>query len=369
MMYRYDNRIVITLDAGGNKLNFGAIRSNQQIVQPIEIQTNPNDLRLLMEGLVSGFKKIMEIIPEKAVAISFAFPGPADYPNGMFPMALTNFPAFEGGIALTDSLKEYFDLPIFINNDADLFVYGEALAGMLPSVNQRLREKGSIKQYKNLLGFTFGTGFGFGLTVNKNMYIGDNCCSEVYCLPHKKYPQFIVEEGVSVRAILNYYKHFSRDTRAAEYSDTKDIYLIAEGETSGDRQVAIDAFAMLGEVAGYTISQAVTMLDGLVVIGGGIANAHKYIFPSLLKELRAETSTYSGMNLHRVPSRVYNLNDADEFVQFAAVKPIELPVFGTNRKVQCDSEKRIGIATTELGTSRATSIGAYSFALYNIDNK
>ncbi len=71
---------------------------------------------------------------EPPVAISFAFPGPADYPAGIIG-DLPNLPAFRGGVALGPMLEEKFGIPVFINNDGDLFVYGEAIAGFLPYVN------------------------------------------------------------------------------------------------------------------------------------------------------------------------------------------------------------------------------------------
>ena len=72
------------------------------------------------------------------VAISFAFPGPADYPNGIIGGYLPNFPSFREGVALGPFLQEKFGVPVFINNDGDLFAYGEALGGTLPEVMQSL---------------------------------------------------------------------------------------------------------------------------------------------------------------------------------------------------------------------------------------
>jgi len=88
-------------------------------------------------------------LPEKPVAISFAFPGPADYPNGIIG-DLGNFPAFRGGVALGPMLQEKFKLPVFINNDGDLFAYGEAIAGFLPEVNELLEKAGSPKHFSFL---------------------------------------------------------------------------------------------------------------------------------------------------------------------------------------------------------------------------
>jgi glucokinase len=44
---------------------------------------------------------------------------------------LENLPTFKGGVALGPMLEEIFNIPVFINNDGDLFAYGEAIAGLL----------------------------------------------------------------------------------------------------------------------------------------------------------------------------------------------------------------------------------------------
>lgn len=75
---------------------------------------------------------------------------------------LKNLPAFQGGVALGAFLRNKFGIPVFINNDGDLFAYGEALAGALPEVNRSYGMRGKIK-YKNLIGITLGTGFGGGV--------------------------------------------------------------------------------------------------------------------------------------------------------------------------------------------------------------
>lgn len=366
-MYNHDKRIVLTLDAGGTHFRFNALQGNKAITQTIEYPSESHDLDKCMANLVSGFEQTINALPEKPVAISFAFPGPADYPNGIFPTRLTNFPAFEGGVALGPFLKHKFGLPVFINNDADLFTYGEALAGTLPDVNRRLRESGSVKEYHNLIGFILGTGFGIGVTTNNNMYIGDNCCSEIYCTPNKLQPELIAEEGVSLRAVLHYYNQYSNDPNAPSYTDTFDIFQIAEGKKDGDQTAARRAFETFGEVAGYTIAHCVTILDGIIVLGGGLSKSHKYFMPALLRELRAEMHTRKNDTLPRIPSYVYNLEDEQEFAEFIKGKKQTIPIYGTDETVVCDTQKRLGIITSHIGTSEATTIGAYCFALHKLD--
>ena len=204
-MYQTDKRTVITLDAGGTNFVFGAIRGNQDVIKPISLPSNSHDLGQCLETLERGFREVINALDEKPVAISFAFPGPADYPNGIIGGYLPNFPSFRDGVALGPFLEDKFGIPVFINNDADLFAYGEALAGALPEINSKLERLNSAKRYKNLLGYTWGTGFGFGFTVNGQMHIGDNSCVETFCLRNKKYPDVICEDGVAIHALKREY--------------------------------------------------------------------------------------------------------------------------------------------------------------------
>jgi glucokinase len=99
MKYQSDKRIVLTLDAGGTNFVFSAIRSNAEIVDPVVLPAETQVLARSLETIVSGFRQVMEKLDEKPVAISFAFPGPADYPNGIIDN-VGNLPAFAGGACL-----------------------------------------------------------------------------------------------------------------------------------------------------------------------------------------------------------------------------------------------------------------------------
>lgn len=82
-MYQFDNRIVVTLDAGGTNFVFSAVQANNFIVEPITLPSHSSNLDECLEQLVSGFSQILAKLESKPVAISFAFPGPADYANGI----------------------------------------------------------------------------------------------------------------------------------------------------------------------------------------------------------------------------------------------------------------------------------------------
>lgn len=366
-MYKFDKRIVITLDAGGTNFVFGAMQSNDFILPPVTMPSNAHDLDLCLSTMVKGVEQIISQLDQKPVAISFAFPGPADYPNGIIGGYLPNFPSFRNGVALGPFLEEKFNIPVYINNDGDLFAYGEAIGGILPEINNRLAEMGSTKRYTNLLGYTFGTGFGMGMVIDNHLNRGNNSCAETFCLRHKNHPEVFVEEGVAIRAIKRVYAEKSGDINHT--FEPKDICDIAEGKIPGNREAAIEAFETFGEVAGDAIATAVTLTDSLVVLGGGLTGARKYFMPSLLGQLRGVLHSIKGEEIPRLPEKVFDLDNEEEFVNFAhgAARPIK--VYGTDRTVIYDPMKSTGVAISRLGASKAISIGAYSFALSMLDAK
>ena len=360
-----DSRIVMTLDAGGTNMVFGAMQAGEYVVDPITLPANSHDLDLCLKTMVEGFRAVRDRLDRQPVAISFAFPGPADYPNGIIGGYLPNFPSFRDGVALGPYLRKKFSIPVYINNDGDLYAYGEALGGILPDINERLELAGSAKRYRNLLGYTFGTGFGVGMIVNNQLNRGDNSCVETWCLPHCRHRDIIVEDGVSIRAVKRVYGELSGNPEHG--LEPKDIFDVAEGLREGDAEAARQAFAELGEVAGEAMATGVTLTDGLIVIGGGITAAHKYFMPALLKSLRSRIRTMSGDEIDRVQMMVYNLDDEEEFAQFVKGSQRKLKIYGSEIEVDYDPQKRIGVAISRIGANMATAMGAYMFALDQLD--
>lgn len=363
--FRNDSRIILTLDAGGTNMVFAAMKGGEYVNEPITLPSNSNDLDLCLQTMVLGFRTVINNLETKPSAISFAFPGPADYPNGIIGGFLPNFPSFRNGVALGPFLEDTFGVPVFINNDGDLYAYGEALGGVLPEINAKLEKAGSAKRYHNLIGYTFGTGLGIGTVIDGRLNRGDNSCVETFCLKHPDLPNIIVEDGVAIRAIKRVYGELTGNTNHG--LEPKEIGAICKGEAPGNREAALKAFDKLGEVAGDAMATAVTLIDGLIVIGGGIMNSHEFIMPGILRTLRSKINTLGGDELNRVQMKVYNLDEPSEFEAFAKGEARELKVYGSERTVTYDPQKRIGVLRSKIGASKAISIGAYTFALNNLD--
>ena len=117
------------------------------------------------------------------------------------------------------------------------------------------------------------------------------------------------------------------------------------------------------------MATAVTLTDSLVVIGGGLTGAARHIMPALLEKMRSSISTLGGDKVNRVQMNVYDLDNENEFREFARGNGRPLKIHGTEETVTYDPVKRTGVAISRLGASEAISIGAYVFALASLDGK
>lgn len=363
-----EKRIVMTLDAGGTNFVFSAYQDFKEIVTPVTVSYKGKDLETHLKGIVEQFHHMQRQLPDKPVAISFGFPGPCDYPLGIIG-DLENLPAFRGGIALGPMLENEFNIPVFINNDADLFAYGESMKGLLPQINRELEQAGSPKRFHNLFGITLGTGFGGGIVSHNRLFTGDNAVAgEINRMGNRFYPEYSVEESVTIRGVR---RVFARESGIGEKDapEPKEIYEIATEKIAGDKVAALKAFDELAVVLAQSLVDSITLIDGIVSIGGGLGNAADIFLPKVVEEIRKPYKTASGHSFPRLELEVFNLDDKTEREAFIKgdVRSIKVPF--SNEIITYDPLKRIGIGKALLKTHEATSIGAYAFALNELSKK
>ncbi len=361
-----DDRIVLTLDAGGTNFVFNAFQRGKAISKGIRKDSNADHLERCLNTLKEGFKEVIKEIEGKPAAISFAFPGPADYANGIIDNS-NNLPAFQGGVPLKSILEEEFGLPVFINNDGDLFAYGEALGGLLPEINAKLEEAGSPKRYKNLVGFTLGTGFGGGFVSNGHLISGDNItAAEVWLFSNRHSPDVNDEEVVSIRSVQRVYASEAGIAYPNEL-EPKDIYEIAKGIKQGNREAALKAYEETGRALGDTVANVLTFTDGIAVIGGGITGASDLYMPALMEELNFKFRSSTAEEMPRLVQRVFNLDEDQDRTDFFKDYSKTIAIPGTEKSITYDPVPRLAIATSTRGASESISLGAYAFALQQIE--
>ena len=200
------------------------------------------------------------------------------------------------------------------------------------------------------------------------LFRGDNSmAAEIWLFRDKLHPTSNIEEGVSIRAVKRTFA--SRTGMSFEAApEPREIFEIATGARTGPKEAAIAAFHALAENAGDALASAVTLIDGLVVIGGGLAGAASVFLPRLVAEMNGHFETAAGP-VNRLAQRVFNLEDPAELATFCRGDVREVKVPDSDRTIAYDPMPRIGVGVSRLGTSRATSMGACAFALSALDTR
>ncbi len=152
----------IGIDIGGTEIKAGIITKKGKILKQITIETNSHyGKKKLIENLIKVIKKLdsKEI---KAIGIGFA--GDVDPKKGII-IQSPNI-ACMNKTNLIKALKNKTRKKIFLQNDAVLMAYAEALIG-------------NAKKFNIIIGLTAGTGVGSGIIINKKIYSGKNNLTEI----------------------------------------------------------------------------------------------------------------------------------------------------------------------------------------------
>ena len=362
-----NNPIIFILDAGGTGFKFSVVQQAREIIEPFTIPSAAPTLEEVLKKIITGFHECETRCGEKATAISFCFPGPADYPNGIIG-DLENLPTFRGGVPLKQMLENEFQVPVFINNDGDLFAYGEALNGLLPEVNKLMEQQRNPKRYKNLLGVTLGSGFGGGIVIDKVLLNGDNSAGgEINRHRNPLYPQASAEDSISIRAVRRVY---GREA-GIDFNDTPhpyDIYKIAMGQQSGNKEAALKSWNELATALADVLSNAISLIDGIIVIGGGLSGAWPVFMPTLIKKMNEPFTGLNGNPLSRMETEAYNLMDPQDMIRFTEKTGKMVKVPFSDQEVWYNPTKRVGVGVTKLGTSSAVAVGAYAYTINQLKN-
>ncbi len=348
--------VVATLDAGGTNLVFSLVENG--IVNPgkINLPAASENLERFLKKLIHGFESLQNKTGKKFTAISFSFPGPADYEAGIIG-DLQNLPFFRGGVPLKKMLENIFKVPVFINNDGDLFALGEAMHGLLSEINLK-----APKVYKNLLGVTLGTGFGGGLVSGGQLFRGDNsAAAEINRLSSYQNREQSTEEVLSIRGIRRLFaKEAGIDFEQSP--QPSEIFKMATGELAGDKEAAKKAWKIFGEELGDALANAVTLTDSCVVIGGGLSGAYPLFLQIAVNKMNGLLKRNDGGNIQRMEVFAYNWENPDCRTDFLKDDKIEIEVPFGNETTDYRNIKKIAVGISKLGTSNAVALGAYFFA-------
>ncbi|QDO95188.1 ROK family protein [Formosa sediminum] len=239
------------VDIGGTTINLGVIQNNL-IKKEDTILINKDASK--EETLQSLYQLIHENLTTRVVGIGVGVPAVVDPVKGIV-YDVQNIKGWKE-VNLKLLLELEFNLPVFINNDANCFALGEFMYGKNKSSN-------------SFIGLSLGTGLGMGIVINNTLYNGVLCgAGEIGMLSYK---DGIVEHYTGSFFFTDYYNETAKS--------------LAEKAEKGDEK-ALNVFNEYGKHLGEAIKSILYMYaPDKIILGGSISKAFPFFKESMFNIL------------------------------------------------------------------------------------
>lgn len=173
------------VDLGGTNIKAGFIGENGQILCKDMVATDKTKTyKGIAEDVANLLKKIIkdnDIDAKEVKSIGMGVPGTCDSKSGVIIFA-NNIIGLEN-VPMAGEIEKYFDVPVFVCNDANCAAYGEY---------QIMKDTA-----ENIVFVTLGTGVGGGIIMNKKIYTGKNgTAGEIGHIP-------VVKNGIKCNCGMN----------------------------------------------------------------------------------------------------------------------------------------------------------------------
>jgi glucokinase len=258
--------ILIGVDFGGTKILTGAMTEDGKVLgEPVKIPTKSTEKpEVIVDSIIRSVEEMLKSINagiDEVRGIGLGVTGPLDITNGII-LECPQLPTMHF-FPLKKAIEEHFSLPVFMNNDANCLIYGEALFG------------GGVGK-NNVVGFTLGTGIGCAIILDKKIFAGfTGSAGEIWGSP---YGDGTIEDLVCGSGVSKIYKEICGDDKSS-----LEIALLAEKSDPN----ALKTWELFGKHLAIATAWTINLIDPeIVILGGSIANAQKFFMPSLESNLR-----------------------------------------------------------------------------------
>jgi len=248
-----EDKTIVGVSLGGRMLLVGRVK-NGQVEKGLTIKINNRETEgNIIKEILSAIK---QVINESVVGIGFGAPSLVDVEKGI----VYNVQKIKSWrqVHIKEILEDTFDVPVYVNNDANCFAIGELYFG-----------KG--KKAENLVGLILGAGVGAGIVFKKHLYSGANCGAGEYGnIPYRDFD-------------LEYY--LSEAYFDIKYGLTFDSLI---SRAKKDDKIALAVFEQYGFDLGNAIKIIMYTSDPeLIIIGGPIAKAFEYFEEAMWEKLNS----------------------------------------------------------------------------------
>jgi glucokinase len=245
------NPQLVGVDIGGTKITAGLVE-NGLVAKSFTVSTEPEKQKdEILNNLLNAINKV---ITPATKSIGIGVPGIIDDKNGII-CELNNIPSWKN-FPLKQSVEKRFQIPVFVNNDANCFILGSKYFG-------------EAKNYSNVVGITLGTGVGSGVLVNGKLYSGaENGAGEFGQIPYK---DSIFEEYCCGQ-------FFNKIKKV----DGEKLFSIAKNADESALKIWEELGINLGELVKIVIF---SFAPEIIVFGGSVSKGFCFFEPALQKSL------------------------------------------------------------------------------------
>lgn len=232
---------MIGVDIGGTKISSGLVRDDK-IVKQSNLLT-PFD-RPKQEVVNAVIQTIDEVFDTEVTGIGIGVPGLVDLEEQRV-LNVVNIPSWDS-LPLAELITDYFNKPVYVNNDANCFAIGEKYFG-----------KG--KPYANFVGLIIGTGLGAGIIINHHLYPGRLCGAGEFGNIYYR------DKNMEAYASGQFFKDKGIDGN-----------MLFKRAVIGD-PIALRVFEDLGKHLGRAIANILFALaPEAIILGGSVSKAYNY---------------------------------------------------------------------------------------------
>jgi len=141
------------IDIGGTKIFFATVK-DREITGEVLSYPTPGTAQGILDCIIEGIKNFSDL-----ESIGIATAGTVDLKNLRVTGSTGNMPTGYNELELGKTIKDYFKIPVLVENDANAAAYAEYIAG-------------NAKGHKNTITITLGTGVGGGIIVDGKLLRG-----------------------------------------------------------------------------------------------------------------------------------------------------------------------------------------------------
>ena len=265
------NNRIISLDIGGTTFSSYLIDESLNILSKSSIDKihNYSNKKDLINGIENQILRLLNkcnVSLRNVLCMGISAPGPLDSKEGCI-LETPNLLMLQN-TSIVKLFKDKFSIPIYLENDANLFALGEWF--------------GHYNDNDVVVGITLGTGLGLGIVINGQLFTGSHGMGAEYGI--SPYQSGIWEDVISIKGIKSLCK-----TKKLLKISPEDLFLLA----SEGQEDALKIWDDFGKHLGVFTSHILNFLDPSVIsFGGGISNAFNFFSSSLLKQLEIFSPTY-----------------------------------------------------------------------------